>query len=154
VMMAPVKVLKEDRREVEDRARALIRKVRLEGKEDVFFGEREQKFLLASAPRSKLSLTLGHEYGPVFSNIQFVRFDEVTLVDWLDTLDVYEPAITTDVAVGWNVTDKLKLIVGGANIFNVYPTQQDTETETGGLWDSVQMGFSGAFYYVKMNARM
>lgn len=127
---------------------------RLQGKEDTFFGLREQKFLLASAPKSKISLNLGHAYGPVFSNIQFVRFDEVVLIDWLDTEDVYEPKITTDVSVGWNVNEKLKLIVGGSNIFNVYPTQQDTETESGGLWDAVQMGFSGSFFYAKLNARM
>src|SRR3546814_11347222 len=39
VMMAPIKVLKEDRRQVEERARALIRKVRLEGKESSYPGE-------------------------------------------------------------------------------------------------------------------
>src|SRR3546814_4313936 len=39
VMMAPIKVLKEDRRQVEERARALIRKVRWEGKESSYPGE-------------------------------------------------------------------------------------------------------------------
>ncbi len=126
----------------------------LMGKEDIFFGRREEKFLLASAPRSKLSLTLGHTYGPVFSSVRLVRFDEVVLIDWLDTEDVYEAKITTDVNAGWRLSDSLTLVVGGSNIFNVYPTQQDTETESGGLWDSVQMGSSGAYYYAKLNARM
>ena len=34
VMMAPIQVLKQDRQEVEERARSLLRKVRLEGKEN------------------------------------------------------------------------------------------------------------------------
>ena len=127
---------------------------RLMGKEDIFFGEREKKFLLASAPRSKVSLTLGHEFGPVTSTLRFTRFDRVVLIDWLDTEDVYDPRITTDITVAWKISDNLRLIAGGNNILNVYPTQQDTETETGGLWDAVQMGFSGPFYYAKLNARM
>ncbi len=39
VMMAPLQVLRQDRREVEARARALLRKVRLEGKEGAYPGE-------------------------------------------------------------------------------------------------------------------
>ncbi len=39
VMMAPVHVLKRDRQEVEEQARKLIRKVRLEGKEHAYPGE-------------------------------------------------------------------------------------------------------------------
>ena len=93
----------------------------LQGKEDIFFGEREQKFLLASAPKSKVSLTLGHEFGPVSSNLRLTRFDEVELIDFVDTPDIYQPAITTDVTVAWKINKRLRLIVGGSNIFNVYP---------------------------------
>jgi polar amino acid transport system ATP-binding protein len=39
IMMAPLHVLKQDRSEVEARARALLKKVRLEGKEDAYPGE-------------------------------------------------------------------------------------------------------------------
>jgi polar amino acid transport system ATP-binding protein len=39
VMMAPIHVLKEDKAEVEDRAYKLIKKVRLEGKENSYPGE-------------------------------------------------------------------------------------------------------------------
>jgi iron complex outermembrane receptor protein len=48
------------------------------------------------------------------------------------------------------LTNNLNLTIGGANVFNAYPTTQDTETETGGLWDAVQMGFSGALYFTKI----
>ena len=77
--------------------------VKLRGKEDIYFGPREQQVLLASAPDSKINLTLDYARGRFASSLRFVR-----------------------------------------DIFDVYPTQQDTETETGGLWDAVQMGFSGA----------
>ena len=39
IMMAPIHVLKRDRAEVDARARALMRKVRLDGKEDFYPGE-------------------------------------------------------------------------------------------------------------------
>lgn len=37
------------------------------------------------------------------------------------------------------------------NIFNRYPTAHDPQaTESGGVWDAVQMGFGGAFYYARL----
>lgn len=125
----------------------------LQGKEDIYFGNRERLFLLASAPESKLNLTLDYRLRKFNANLRFVRFGEVTLEDFLGTLDVYEARVTTDLTLGLELTSRLSLNVGAANLFNVYPTQQDTETETGGLWDAVQMGFGGSFYFAKVNFR-
>jgi len=126
---------------------------KLQGKEDIYFGSREQLFLLASAPESKLNLTMDYRRGKFNANLRFVRFGEVTLEDFLGTLDVYEARITTDLTLGLDLSSRMSLNVGAANLFNVYPTQQDTETETGGLWDAVQMGFGGSFYFAKLNFR-
>ena len=49
------------------------------------------------------------------------------------------------------ISDNLKLNIGSNNLFNVYPDQQDDWSEGGGYWDSVQMGFGGAYYYAKLN---
>ena len=127
---------------------------RLSGREDVYFGPREQHFLLASAPDSKLNLTLDYLRGPVTSTLRLVRFGEVTLIDWLDSEDVYEARITTDFSVGARLDESVNLTVGAANIFDVYPSRQDTETETGGMWDAVQMGFSGRFYFARLGVRL
>ena len=127
---------------------------RLRGKEEIYFGRREQHFLLASAPPSKIGLTLEHGLGRLQTMLRLVRFGEVVLIDWLDTEDVYEPKITTDLSFTYRISDNASLSFGGANLFNVYPTQQDTETETGGLWDAVQMGFSGAFYFARLNFKL
>ena len=123
---------------------------KLEGKEDTYFGQREQYFLLASAPASKINLSLDYKVEKLNVNLRFVRFDKIELIDWLDTVDTYDAKITTDLTLGYDLSKNLSLNIGGANIFNVYPTQQDTETETGGLWDSVQMGTNGAFYFTKL----
>jgi iron complex outermembrane receptor protein len=126
---------------------------KLQGKEDIYFGNRERLFLLASAPESKLNLTFDYRYRKLNANLRFVRFGEIVLEDFLGTLDVYEARVTTDLTLGLDLTRNAGLYLGAANLFNVYPTQQDTETETGGLWDAVQMGFGGSFYFAKLNFR-
>ena len=100
-------------------------------------------------------MTLTFDYGVYrfHPSLRFVYFGKVTLIDWLDTEDIYEAKMTTDFSLGYDITDKVLLTLGGANVLNVYPTQQDTETETGGVWDAVQMGFSGRFYYAKLSFR-
>jgi iron complex outermembrane receptor protein len=123
---------------------------KLAGKEDTYFGTREQKFLLASAPDSKINLTLDYKFRSFNASLRLVRFGEVVLEDWLGTDDVYESKVVSDLTIGYDVTPNISLNLGAANLFNVYPTQQDTETETGGVWDAVQMGFSGAFYFTKV----
>ncbi len=123
---------------------------KLKGKEDIYFGRREQKFLLASAPDSKMSLTLDYKIRRLNANLRFTRFGEIVLEDFVGTDDVYKAKIVTDLTLGYDLSKNLAWNFGAANLFNVYPTQQDTETETGGLWDAVQMGFSGAFYFTKL----
>ncbi|HWP37912.1 MAG TPA: hypothetical protein VNL18_10215, partial [Gemmatimonadales bacterium] len=70
------------------------------------------------------------------------------------TEDVYEARFTTDASVTYRVSRNVSFTLGGNNVFNRYPTQQDTETETGGVWDAVQMGFSGAFYFARLNFKL
>ena len=120
---------------------------RLAGKEDIYFGRREQKFLLASAPPSKMNLIVDYKLNNWNANGKLIRFGEVTLIDWLDTEDVYKAKITTDLALSRKLSEQVSLTLGGVNILDEYPTKQDTETEAGGLWDPVQMGFNGAYYY-------
>ncbi len=126
---------------------------KLAGKEDIYFGSREQKFLLASAPDSKINLTLDYKLKRFNANLRFIRFGEEVIEDFVGTDDVYKSKVVTDLTAGYDLSRNLSLHVGAANLFNVYPTQQDTETETGGLWDAVQMGFNGTFFFSKLGFR-
>jgi iron complex outermembrane receptor protein len=123
---------------------------KLAGKEDNYFGKREEKFLLASAPPSKFNFSVDYKLKRASFNVRFVRYGEIVFIDYGDEEDIYKAKVTTDVGVGYQFSPSLNLNVGVANLFNVYPDAQDTETETGGVWDAVQMGFSGSLYFVKL----
>lgn len=135
--------------------------------EQTFFGARDKAFLLASAPDSKLSLNLFYNKKWFDASLTLTRFSEIELLDFqmfedasdyggfaeqiAAATDTYEAKMVTDLNLGFELSDNLKLNVGSNNLFNIYPDQQDDWTESGGYFDSVQMGFGGAFYYLKMN---
>ena len=120
--------------------------------ESIFFGEREKAFLLASAPDSKFAFNTNYSKDKFNAGLGLTHFSEIVLIDFADTEDVYGAKITADLNAGYQLSDNLKLTLGGNNIFNEYPDQQnDGETEAGGYWDAVQMGFSGAYYYARLD---
>jgi polar amino acid transport system ATP-binding protein len=81
VMMAPLKVLKENRAEVEARARNLIKKVRLEGKENSYPGE------LSGGQQQRVAIARSLAMNP-----DVMLFDEVTAA--LDPETVKEVLVT------------------------------------------------------------
>ncbi|TGD79822.1 TonB-dependent receptor [Hymenobacter wooponensis] len=127
---------------------------RLTGREEEFFGPREQAFVKASAPPSKINLTFDYQLGRFGALVRFVRFDKITLIDWNGDPMKYDSRITTDLTLNYALTNHLQFIVGSANVFNKYPTLFNPQlTETGGAWDPVQMGSNGRFYFAKLQAR-
>ncbi|GGB99523.1 hypothetical protein GCM10011325_28410 [Dyadobacter sediminis] len=127
---------------------------KLAGKEDIYFDERERRFVLASAPPSKINLTLDYSVDKFSFMLRFIRFGEIKLANWDYELDVYKPRIQTDVTLNYKVSKNFSLSVGGSNIFNVYPDMSlPALTESGGAWDPVQMGSNGAFIFTRLGFR-
>ena len=127
----------------------------LAGREDDFFGPREQAFVKASAPPSKINLTFDYQVGRWGALLRFVRFDKVRLLDYDNAPMDYAARITTDLTVSYALTSHLQLAVGSSNLLNVYPTLFDPQrTETGGAWDPVQMGANGRYLFAKLQFRV
>lgn len=129
----------------------------LSGLESIFLSEREKAFILASAPKSKINLNLNYKINKLSSNLQLVRFDKVRLIGYGGDTDFqdYDARITTDLSFGYEFSDKFSWVLGGKNIFNRYPTLQydhvsDGNTESGGIFDPVQMGFAGRQVYTML----
>ena len=146
---------------------------KLKGKEETYFGIRDKGFLLASAPRSKASLSLEYKVGDftILPRINF--FDRVDLINYralgdgdiadqaladgdMDAYnkaitDVFTPKVTLDLSVGYDVTKNIAFVFGGSNLLDAYPDAHDMGwSESGGMWDAAQMGFGGMFMYGKV----
>ncbi|WP_405606003.1 TonB-dependent receptor domain-containing protein [Polaribacter sp. Asnod1-A03] len=138
---------------------------------ETFFGEREQQFLLASAPKSKFIFGLNYEYKKFNTSLNFTRFSQIKLIDWqinqdlsnfydseeerlIAATDIYQPKITTDLHFSYQLSNLINLQLGANNLFNIYPTKQNNFTDSGGLWDATQMGTNGSFYYTKINIKL
>jgi len=70
----------------------------------------------------------------------------------------YKAKITTDIFVSFKFSKNVSLFLGADNIFNVHPNyaavqkarRQSPDNETGGAWESVQMGFNGRRLFTKL----
>ncbi len=134
---------------------------------ETFFGERDKGFLLASAPKSKLTLNVNYRKDKFDAGLGFTHFSKVELLDFqmleptsdyasfadkvMQATDTYDSKMVTDLVLGYQFTEGLKLNIGANNLFNIYPDQQDDWVEGGGYWDAVQMGFGGAYYYARLS---
>ena len=126
----------------------------LAGKEEIYFGVRERYFLLASAPDHKINLSFDYTVNRFNAFVRFTRFSGVKLIDFnFDECDpdIYDARNTLDLTFGYKISDNFNIAIGGANVLDTYPSIQDPGlTETGGMWDAVQNGHGGAFFFGKI----
>lgn len=124
---------------------------RLTGYEDLYFGNRERLFLLASAPPMKLNLTLDYTFKRLTAMARMVYFGGVEIEDYDGAIAKWRPKVTTDFSVGYGLTKNISLTVGASNLFNVHPDAINPAiTESGGAYEAVQMGYNGAFYFARL----
>lgn len=150
-----------------------------------FFSDREEAFLLASAPNTKFNLNLQYGMKKLGVGVNLTYFGKVKLMGFGDATadnpnqtginpmvptdadpNVYVPEhfnfkgkLVTDVFVSYNITKKITVFVGADNVFNVHPNLGVNpqakgwfgDNESGGPWDSVQMGFNGRKLFGKLS---
>ncbi len=126
----------------------------LAGKEDIYYGAREQYFLLASAPKSKMNFGLNYKINDFDINLRITNFGEVRIIDFADQVELFKKKTTTDISFSYLANKKVNITLGGSNIFDVYPDHHDAaNTETGGMWEAVQMGHGGSFFFAKIGLK-
>jgi iron complex outermembrane receptor protein len=133
----------------------------LEGKEDIYFNTRERMFVEGSAPETKAGLAFDYDQDRWSGGLRFTYFGSLESGTWTQVDDPdappqhYDPRLTTDLYFGLDLGRGVQWIIGGTNIFDVQPTEQDPfETENGALWENVQMGINGAAYYTRLAWRL
>jgi iron complex outermembrane receptor protein len=143
-----------------------------------FLSDREQKFILASAPRNKASFNFEYGHKKFSVGTRLTYFGKVTLLGYgEDGLGIdpkvpsdadgnvyvkdeynYSSKLVTDLYFSYQLNKKLTLFTGADNLFNVHPDLGVApgakgwayNTETGGPWDAVQMGGNGLRLYGKI----
>jgi iron complex outermembrane receptor protein len=152
----------------------------LAGNSETFLSDREQTFILASAPPQKLAATLEYGFGKFTVGTRLTYFGEVTLLGYgedglgispmVPTNDgsryvpdeyIYSGKLVPDIYAAWKINKNFTLNVGVDNFINVHPdlgyvpvaSDWAFNNETGGPWDAVQMGGNGlrAFARVSVN---
>lgn len=95
-------------------------------------------------------MNLNYKISKFNANLQLVRFDKVKLIGYEgdDDYQYYDVRYTTDLSFGYDFTKNFSWIIGSKNLFNQYPSLQKEavsagNTESGGIFDPVQMGFLG-----------
>ena len=152
-----------------------------------FYSDREEAFLKASAPSSKISFGIDYTTGALGLKAQFTSFGKIVLLGFGDgqspagdnpyysginpqvpaddgsgyvpEIFNYNGKVTTDISVSYKFCKKITLFIGADNLFNIHPdlgVNQKAKTyfvgdnESGGPWDSVQMGFNGRRLFTKL----
>lgn len=120
---------------------------------ETFFGGREVSLLEDAAPASKFALNISYIMEKVnlnlaatnFVKVSYFSFDNVTPV-------VYDAKTVFDFTATFDFSENINFTLGLNNIFNTYPTQQvaSDNTDSGGYFDAVQMGFGGSYYFARL----
>jgi iron complex outermembrane receptor protein len=142
-----------------------------------FLSDREQKFILASAPNMKMAFNLEYGHKKLTLGTRLTYFGKVVLLGYgqdglgiaptvpLDngSADVpdqynYNGKLVADLYASYPITKCLTLYAGIDNLLNTHPDfgavkgakDWTYNTETGGPWDAVQMGFNGRRLFTRI----
>ncbi len=116
-----------------------------------FFGDRGRTLMEDAAPASKFTLNINYSYKKFSVNGGVTQFGSVSYIGFVGEEVNYDSKVTADLTLSYKLSKNFNFTLGGNNIFNAYPTQQDYgSTDSSGYWDSVQMGFAGAYYYTRL----
>ena len=109
------------------------------------------------APRRKATLGFGYGWSDWETNLKFIYFGKQTLGTFSGPPvpnAEYGEKLSADASVSYAITPGLKLTVGGSNLLDQFPDDQDAnETDNGFKYDAVQFGLNGAAYFMRLAAK-
>ncbi len=148
----------------------------LVGQEGILFNREEIGRVESAQPNYKLNSSVSYEHGKfkyqmvntLFGEVEFIHPDDGDVSNWvlneftgaIETRDqTFSPKILTDMSVSYQVNDYLQCVLGGNNIFDVYPDKQKhfANTSNGNFVYSrrvQQFGVHGANYYLRLLLRL
>jgi iron complex outermembrane recepter protein len=135
-----------------------------------FYSDREIAFLKASAPKSKFNLGLNYSKGNFGIGSNITAYGKIVLLGFGDVpsdLDPnllvpeiynYNSKVVADVFVSYKITKNINIFAGADNVMNIHPDlginplakSFSGDNESGGAWDSVQMGYNGRKVFTKI----
>ncbi|WP_210520438.1 TonB-dependent receptor [Hymenobacter terricola] len=151
------------------------------GLQNTLFDRQQRARLESGNPRSKINLSANYGYGIFSIEARAVRFGEVQYKDadparsFID--QTFAAKWVTDLTLSAQITKQVGLIVGANNLFNVYPDKfiQNPRNDVNNfsvdpnlsynstldntnrgrfVYNANQFGFSGAFYFARVNVTL
>ena len=127
----------------------------LEGLEETYFDRTSQIFLESAVPRTKANLTFNYDlnkFNFFLRNVYFGSVDEAT--NSLDNDQTFSGKVITDLSVGYALSDRLNLILGANNLFDIYPDLNKLENQSEGRFlysrRSQQFGSNGRYLFARV----
>ncbi|HEY1112520.1 MAG TPA: TonB-dependent receptor [Chitinophagaceae bacterium] len=128
---------------------------KLKGKENIYFSEASRIFLESSVPRTKAGLTLSYDVSKwnfFVRNTYFGEVEEATTTAAF--LQTYDAKVITDVSVGYQFSNGLRLSVGANNLLDVYPEKVANPGNNGSNQfifsrRATQFGYNGRFLFAR-----
>lgn len=125
----------------------------LEEKEDLLFSRAKSLPLLTvqNIPYKGL-YSFDYSFGAFSLHTSATVYAPLKFVALRESDAIYQPKVVSNASLEVKASKHIAVAVGGNNLFEMYPTKQYPEnTYSGGLYDAVQMGFGGAYYFAKLS---
>jgi iron complex outermembrane receptor protein len=131
----------------------------------VLIGRTRQGDFTQGMPRSKIIASVNWSKAAWSANLRATRYGSVTMTSSYDPVTqaalyatapdaTVAPKTLVDLDIGFQLTSKIRISAGANNLFNIYPDRLPTILQSSGFAQYnpyAPYGFSGGFYYGKMN---
>ncbi len=127
------------------------------GQEDVYFGPQERSLIETNTPRSKGTLALNYDIKKISVLLRNTYFGEVTRDGFpFGITQKHAGKVVTDLSASYKITPKILFALGANNLFDVFPDLQVYENSYFGVFKyaPVQMGTTGAYYFVRISCSL